>query len=85
MARDEIRLPVSASEVLGDLTVAPLPEGTRAESVFMLVKLDDGEWCARSIGPTYNRAEFLGQLSSYTHSLLQSEANGWFEDDDPQT
>jgi len=52
----------------------------------MLVKLDDGDWCARSIGgDSYNRVEFLGQLTSYTHSLLVDEAAGWNEDDDPAT
>jgi len=51
----------------------------------MLIKLDNGEWSARSVGPDYNRIEFLGQLSAYTESLLRSEASGWFEDDDPRT
>ena len=82
MAQDEKRAPVSAAAVLGELLVAPLPEGTHAESAFMLVKLDNGEWCARSIGDGYNRTEFLGQLSAYTHGLLQSEANDWFDDGD---
>jgi hypothetical protein len=85
MATDETRNPVPAIEVLGDLKVAPIPEGTRAEAVFMLIKLDNGEWSARSVGSGYNRIEFLGQLSAYTASLLQSEASGWFEDDDPLT
>jgi len=85
MSSSEARDAVPAAEVLGDLTVAPLPEGTRAESVFMLVKLDNGEWCARSIGPDYNRTEFLGQLVAYTHGLTVSEAEGWYEDDDPRT
>jgi hypothetical protein len=82
MATDEKRQPVPAAEVFGDLKVAPLPDGTKAEAAFLLVKLDDGDWCARSIGPDYNRVEFLGQLSAYTQSLLQSEATGWFEDED---
>jgi hypothetical protein len=48
------------------------------------VKLDDGDWCARSIGgEAYNRVEFLGQLTAYTHSLKMSEAMGWYEDGDP--
>ena len=85
MSYEELREQVPAATVLGDLTVAPMPEGTRAEAVFMLIKLDNGEWSARSIGPTYNRIEFLGQLSAYTSGLLQSEAAGWFEDDDPNT
>jgi hypothetical protein len=85
MAIDERRDPVPASQVLGELLVAPLPEGTKAESVFMLVKLDDGDWCARSVGPDYNRTEFLGQLVAYTHGLTVSEAESWFEDDDPST
>jgi len=75
-----------AHEVFADLVVAPLPEGTRAEAVFMLVKLDDGDWCARSIGgDAYNRTEFLGQLTAYTHALKVDEAAGWNEDDDPAT
>ena len=85
MAVDEKRPPVPAEQVVGGLLVAPLPEGTTAKAVFMLVKLDNGEWCARSIGETYNRVEFLGQLSAYTHGLRQDEAAGWFEDDDPKT
>lgn len=86
MSMNETREPVSANEVLGDLRVAPLPEGTRADAAFLLVKLDDGDWCARSIGgDAYNRVEFLGQLSAYTRSLLVSEAEGWLEDDDPAT
>lgn len=85
MSEDEKRPPVPAEQVLGGLLVAPLPEGTKAEAVFMLVKLDNGEWCARSIGERYNRVEFLGQLSAYTLSLTQDEASGWFVDDDPNT
>ena len=85
MAQDEKREAVPAAEVLGDLRVAPLPEGTVAESIFLLVKLNDGEWCARSVGDNYNRTEFLGQLVAYTHGLTVSEAEGWFEDEDPKT
>ncbi len=85
MAKEDPRPPVPASEVLGDLRVVPLPEGTRAEAVFMLVKLDDGDWCARSIGESYNRVEFLGQLTAYTHALKVDEAQGWSEDEDPAT
>ncbi|WP_434317996.1 hypothetical protein [Leifsonia sp. P73] len=85
MATDERRDPVPAAQVLGELLVAPLPEGTKAESVFMLVKLDDGDWCARSVGAGYNRTEFLGQLVAYTHGLTVSEAEGWFDDEDPAT
>lgn len=85
MAQDEKRPPVPAQHVFGDLLVAPLPEGTKAEAVFMLVKLDNGEWCARSVGERYNRVEFLGQLVAYTHGLTQDEASGWFEDEDPNT
>ncbi|MEY9851199.1 hypothetical protein ABH923_000877 [Leifsonia sp. EB41] len=83
MAPDKHRDPVPAAHVLGELLVAPLPEGTKAESVFMLVKLDDGDWCARSVGADYNRTEFLGQLVAYTHGLTVSEAEGWFADEDP--
>lgn len=85
MSSNESRDPVPAAEVFGDLRIAPLPEGTSAESAFLLVKLDNGEWCARSVGPSYNRTEFLGQLVAYTHGLTVSEAEGWFEDDDPKT
>jgi len=85
MSIDETRTTVPAAQVLGDLKVAPLPNGTAAESAFLLIKLDNGEWCARSIGAEYNRTEFLGQLVAYTHGLTQSEANGWFEDEDLAT
>ncbi|WP_421732607.1 hypothetical protein [Cellulomonas sp.] len=86
MATDETRPTVPGSEVLGDMRVAPLPEGTRAEALFMLVKLDDGNWCARSVGgDAYNRVEFLGQLTAYTYGLKVSEAEGWFDDEDPAT
>ena len=77
---------MDASEVLGDLLVAPLPQGTKAEAVFMMVKLDDGDWCARSIGgDAYNRVGFLGQLVAYAHGLKVDEAMGWFDDGDPST
>ena len=82
MSVNETRPAVPAHQVLGELTVAPLPEGTLAEAVFMLIKLDDGGWCARSIGEHYSRVEFLGQLVAYTHSLTQDEASGWFEGDE---
>lgn len=85
MATDEKRSPVPAGEILGELRVAPIPEGAKAEAAFLLVKLDNGDWSARSIGEKYNRSEFLGQLVSYTHSLMVSEASTWFEDDDPGT
>ncbi|MFC7943078.1 hypothetical protein ACFUPZ_07450 [Microbacterium oxydans] len=86
MATEETRSPVAASEVFGDLRIAPLPDGTKAEAVFVLVKLDDGDWCARSVGgDAYNRVEFLGQLTAYTHGLMQSEATGWYDDGDPST
>ena len=83
MSVNERRPAVPAHQVLGELTVAPLPQGALAEAVFMLVKLDNGEWCARSIGEHYNRVEFLGQLVAYTHGLTQDEAPGWFEGDQP--
>lgn len=85
MADDEKRPPVAASELLGDFLVRPLPEGTQAEAAFLLVKLTNGEWSARSIGEAYNRTEFLGQLVAYTHGLTVSEATEWFEDDDLRT
>lgn len=81
MASDELRVPVHADEIFGGSTIKPLPVGTSLESAFLLVKLDDGNWCARQVGAAYNRVEFLGQLSAYTHSLLQDEAEGWLEDD----
>jgi hypothetical protein len=80
MATDETRPRVRVGEALDSLAMAPLPAGTNAEAVFMLIKLDDGEWCARSVGDSYNRVEFLGQLTDYTHSLTVDEAAGWFED-----
>lgn len=82
MSQDERRPAVPANEVFGEELIAPLPEGSRMEAAFVLVKLDDGDWCARQVGGTYNRVEFLGQLSAYTHSLLRDEAAGWFPDDD---
>jgi hypothetical protein len=82
---NETREPVPAAEVLGDLRVAPIPEGTKAVAAFLLVKLDNGEWSARSIGDSYNRIEFLGQLVAYTHHLVTEEANDWAADEDPQT
>jgi hypothetical protein len=90
MATDEKRAPVPAAQVFGDLTIAPLPEGTKIEAAYLLIKLDrepdgdDDEWCVRSIGERYNRVEFLGQLVSYTHALTQDESNGWFDDDDAE-
>ncbi|WP_298457899.1 hypothetical protein [uncultured Cellulomonas sp.] len=80
MSQDEKRPEVPAHEVLGDLTVAPLPAGGVAEAAFLMVKLDNGEWCARSVGALYNRVEFLGQLVAYTHALTRDEAAGWFDD-----
>jgi hypothetical protein len=86
LAIEETRPPVHAHEVLGDHLVAPIPAGTKVEAAFLLVKLDNGEWSARSIGgDAYNRTEFLGQLTAYTHGLTISEAAEWFEDEDPAT
>ncbi len=82
MSTDESRPPVSGEEILRGQFVRPLPEGTQVDAAFLLVKLDDGDWCARQIGDSYNRSEFLGQLSSYIHALLESEAEDWFEDED---
>lgn len=79
MATDETRPLIPVGEALASLAMAPLPAGTNAEAVFMLIKLDDGEWCARSVGASYNRVEFLGQLTAYTHGLTVDEATGWFE------
>lgn len=86
MSTEEKREPVAASDVFGGLRIAPLPEGSKAEAAFVLVKLDDGDWCARTVGgDAYNRTEFLGQLTAYTHSLTVSEADGWLEDEDDTT
>lgn len=82
MADDETRPKVPGEEVLRGQMVAPLPEGTAIESAFLLVKLDNGEWCARTISDRYNRVEFLGQLVAYTRDLAQDEADGWFLDED---
>jgi hypothetical protein len=81
MSEDETRAKVPGEEILRGQMVAPLPEGTAIDSAFLLVKLDDGEWCARSIGDSYNRLEFLGQLVAYTRALTQDEAEGWFLDE----
>lgn len=82
MASDERRPPVPAAEVFGRHLITPIPEGTSMTAAFVLVRLDNDEWSARQVGDTYNRTEFLGQLSAYTHSLLQSEADDWYEDED---
>ncbi|MCW2622047.1 MAG: hypothetical protein JWL64_1649 [Frankiales bacterium] len=74
--------PVLANDVFGDLRIAPLPDGTKVRAAFILVQLDDGDWCARSVGDEYDRVTFLGALTSYTHALRQDEAVGWFEDND---
>lgn len=87
MATDEKRPHVSPNEAFDGVTFAPLPEGTKASAVFALIQLTDkagngeDEWCVRTTG-AYNRVEFLGALSAYTHSLLQDEARGWLSDDD---
>lgn len=80
VATDETRPYIPVGEALPTLTMAPLPEGTNPEAVYMLIKLDDGDWCARTVGDTYNRVEFLGQLTAYTHGLTVDEASNWFEE-----
>ncbi len=85
MATDETQPRVSASQIFGNLTFVPLPESTAVDAAFVLIKLSNGEWCARSVGEGYERVEMLGQLVAYTHALTQDEARGWFSDDDPQT
>ncbi|WIM92515.1 hypothetical protein ACTOB_004458 [Actinoplanes oblitus] len=82
MSEDETRPAVPGEEILRGQMVAPLPDGAALCSAFLLVKLDNGEWCARSIGAGYNRVEFLGQLVAYTRALAQDEAQGWFLDED---
>jgi hypothetical protein len=82
VSEDETRPLVPGEEILRGQMVAPLPEGAALHSAFLLVKLDNGEWCARSIGREYNRVEFLGQLVAYTRAVAQDEAEGWFLDQD---
>lgn len=82
MSTDEKRPYVPLRDLVGDLTAAPLPEGTQAEAIFMMVKLDDGSWCARSIGDSYNPSEFLVELNGYAHAALMSTARDWAEDPD---
>lgn len=81
MSKDEGRAKVPGEAILRGQMVAPLPEDAAIDSAFLLVKLDNGEWCARSIGDNYNRLEFLGQLVAYTRALAQDEAEDWFLDD----
>jgi hypothetical protein len=88
MAEDEARPHVPADQVFGDLQIVPLPEGTSMEAAFVLIKLSDGAWCARSVGgDSYNRVEMemLSQLVAYTTALAQDEGRGWAGDDDPET
>lgn len=80
VSTNEERPHVPLRDLVGELTAAPLPEGTSAESIFMMIKLDDGSWCARSIGDSYNSSEFLGELVGYTHAATLSSANEWLED-----
>jgi len=80
MSTNEERPNVPLRELVGELTAAPLPEGTTAEAIFMMVKLDDGSWSVRSIGESYNRSEFLGELVGYTHAATLSVADEWLED-----
>ena len=55
MATDETRPYIPVGEALPILTMAWLPEGTNAEALYMLIKLDDGNWCARTVGDTQPR------------------------------
>ena len=80
MSSDQV--PVAAAEVLGGLQIESIPEGTQVQAAFLLMKLDSGQWAARSIGDAYNRTEFLGALTSYAHALRSSESEGWLEDDE---
>jgi hypothetical protein len=74
---------VPVAEVLSEMVMAPLPEGTKPEAILMLIKLDDGDWSVRTLGgEKHNRAEFLGQLVAYTHAVTVSEADAWVEDGD---
>ena len=82
MSTDEKRPYVPLRDLVGDLTAAPLPEGTQAEAIFMMVKLDDGSWCARSVGDSYNVAEFVMELNGYTHAVTMTTAREWVDDED---
>jgi len=82
VSTDESRPLVPGDEILRGHMVAPLPADAALDSAFLLVKLDNGEWCARTIGDDYNRVEFLGQLVANTRALAQDEAEGWFLDED---
>lgn len=90
MASNESRPDVGPEVAFEGLTFAPMPDGTKPQAAFVMVKLDgeagDGqdEWCVRTTG-AYNRLEFLGALSAYVEALKRDEALGWFEDeDDPE-
>lgn len=89
MATEETRDHVQPEVAFAGMTFAPMPEGTKAEAVFALVKLDreagggQDEWCVRTTGE-YNRLEFLGALSAYVQAQLQDEAQGWLEDDEDE-
>jgi len=63
--------------VLGRLSMKPLPEGTEPEAVFMLIKCGEDDWYARSVGEGYNAMEFLGQLVAYTKAQINDEAATW--------
>jgi hypothetical protein len=80
MAKEELGEPVPGERILKGHLVAPLPEGRKLEAAFLLVKLDNGDWCGRQVGDDYNRVEFLGQLVAYTHALTVGEAEGWFSE-----
>jgi hypothetical protein len=80
VATEDTQPYIPVGDVFPTFTMAPLPEGASAEAVYMLIKLADGDWCARTVGDTYNRLEFLGQLTAYTHGLTMAEASGWFEE-----
>lgn len=82
MAVEERGPYVPARDLMGDLRAAPLPEGTEAEAIFMMVKLNDGNWCVRSIGDTYNRGEFHLELMGFTHAVTLASAGEWSEDPD---
>jgi len=52
-----------------------------AEEVIVRSLRDDGNWGARAVGgDTYNRVEFLAQLTAYTHGLTVDDAPNWIEE-----
>lgn len=78
-----ISLPVG--EVLGDLRVPALPEGSSARGLLALVKLDEPDggigWSVR-VTSDLDDEEVLGVLVGYVEHLKQAAAASW-DDSDP--